>query len=280
MKESRPVIEGNRDVADMHALRRMALLQELARDHGRKKAAAILGVDRRTLDAGLDERTLSRRMRGALDRALRAGVGSSETEQRDHDDELEARVKDMAVRVEALGKDMSKGFEAVRRDVKALRGDLGGVERRVAQLESVGTEEGAQGDADASSAAGKPRRRTSLRREFPDLVTLEAADDDEEVFGAAWSLVAEWRKLKAAHPDEGKSLSWLETEVRFLAVELALLEDHGMTLPPETYPLHGFDRNGQVNWRRTALSDTRRALRKREMLRWVRRVCTLGLWRK
>ena len=277
MKESRPVIEGNRDLADSHALRRMALLQEMARDHGRKKAAAILGVDRRTVDAGLDEGALSRRMRGALDRVLRAGVGASENEQRVQDDELEVRVKDMAVRVEALGEDMSRGFEAVRRDVAALRGDLGGVERRVAQLESGG---GAQGDADASSAAGEPRGRSSLRREFPDLVTLEPADDDEEVFGAAWPLVSEWRELKAVHPDEGKSLSWLRTEVRFLAVELELLEGHGMTLPPETYPLQGFDRNGQTNWRRTALSDTRRALRKRELLRWVRRACTLGLWWK
>ena len=277
MKERSPVIDGNRDVADMHALRRMALLQELARNHGRRKAAAILGVDRRTLDAGLDERALSRRMRGALDRALRAGEGPSETEQRGQHDELEARVKDMAVRVEALGKDMSKGFEAVRRDVKALRGDLGGVDRRVAQLESG---QGARGNADASSAAGEPRGRASLQREFPDLVTLDPADDDEEVFGAAWPLIVEWRELKAAHPDEGKGLAWLRTEERFLVVELELLEDHGMTLPPETYPLHGFDRNAQTNWRRTALYDTRRALRKRKLLRWVRRACTLGLWWK
>ena len=63
-------------------------------------------------------------------------------------------------------------------------------------------------------------------------------------------------------------------------MELAPLEEHGMTLPPETYPLRGFDRNGQLNWRRTALYDTRRARAKRELLRWVRRVLTLGLWRK
>ena len=49
-------------------------------------------------------------------------------------------------------------------------------------------------------------------------------------------------------------------------VELALLEDHGMTLPPEKRPLRGFDRNGQVTHRRTALYDTRRALRKRDLL--------------
>ena len=65
-------------------------------------------------------------------------------------------------------------------------------------------------------------------------------------------------------------------EERFLALELALLEEHGMTLPPETYPLRGFERSGQVNWRRTALSDTRRALRKAELLGRL----TFGLWRR
>ena len=53
-----------------------------------------------------------------------------------------------------------------------------------------------------------------------------------------------------------------------------------MTLPPETYPLRGFDRDGQITWRRTALSDTRRARARSELLRRVRRVCTLGLWRR
>ena len=66
MQQEGQVIEG-RELVDMRLL---ALLRELARDHGRKKAAAMLGVDRRTLDAGLDEGVLSRRMRGAQGRAL------------------------------------------------------------------------------------------------------------------------------------------------------------------------------------------------------------------
>ena len=111
-------------------------------------------------------------------------------------------------------------------------------------------------------------------------MTREAAPDDEEVFGAAWPLIAEWRGLKETHPNQGKSLSWLATEERFLAVELALLEEHGLTLPPEKHPLRGSDRNGQISWRRTALYDAHRARAKRELLRWVRRVLTLRLWWK
>ena len=98
-----------------------------------------------------------------------------------------------------------------------------------------------------------------MRREYPDLVTREQAEDDEEIFGDAYPLVVEWREMKEAHPDEGKGLEWLTTRERLLTVELALLEEHGMTLPPEKQPLRGLDRSGQTSWRRTALYDTRRA---------------------
>ena len=46
---------------------------------------------------------------------------------------------------------------------------------------------------------------------------------------------------------------------------------------PETQPLRGLERGSQLNWRRAALYDTRRARAKRELLR---RVLTLGLWRR
>ena len=42
---------------------------------------------------------------------------------------------------------------------------------------------------------------------------------------------------------------------RVLALEVAMLEDHGLTLPPETEPLRGLDRGAQLNWRRKALVD-------------------------
>ena len=55
MEPKKDVVEKGRSVRDMHHLRLMSLLQELERDNGRKKAAEVLGVDRRTLDASLDE---------------------------------------------------------------------------------------------------------------------------------------------------------------------------------------------------------------------------------
>ena len=275
MKAREPIFEKSRSVEDLERMRLMALLRELARDKGVKEAAQALDVDHRTLISSLESGKLTRRMRVALGKALLEGGGSPAAEQRERNDTLEGRLKEVEGRVEALGKDMHRGLAAVQGEVKALRGERAQEMRRLAQAEAGG---GARDEAaEAGGAVGKPKGRTSLRREYPELVTLEPAEDDEQVFGPAWPLIVEWRGLKDSHPNRGKGLSWLVTEERFLSVELALLEEHGMTLPPETYPLKGFDRNGQLNWRRTALYDTRRARAKREVLR---RVLTLGLWRR
>ena len=153
--------------------------------------------------------------------------------------------------------------------------------------EAQSQERAAQGDgavlpaAEAGASGGHRRRGRgfALRRLDPEVVT-EVAADDPEVYGDAWPLVEEWRSLRSDHPHQGKSLSWLGAEERLIVLELAMLDDHGLTLPPETQALRGFGRKGQTSWRRKALAGTRVALRKRELLRWVRRVLTVGLWRK
>ena len=269
MEPEKGVIEKSKSVQDMHHLRLMSLLQELERDHGRKKAAAILGVDRRTLDASLDEGLLSRRIRGALERALQSGVGSAAQEQRDRNDKLADEVDDLKGVVEEQGKEVRVNRRAWEDANRGMREEWAEVQRKlegtVSEMRAVTGQDARAGTGEAGAGDPAPRAKKLLRREFPDLVTLDPAPDDEEVFGDAWPLIVEWRELKASHPDKGKGLAWLRTEERFMSVELALLEEHGLTLPPAKFPLRGFDRNGQVNWRRTALSDTRRALAWREL---------------
>ncbi len=267
MEPKKDVVEKGRSVRDMHHLRLMSLLQELERDNGRKKAAEMLGVDRRTLDASLDEGVLTRRIRGALEKALQSGVGSAAAEQRGRNDQLADRLEDLEGGFEELGKEIRENNRASEDRDRAIREEMAqGFRQREREQAERRTAGDAGDEAKANGAGPQPRRRATLRREYPDLVTLEPAEDDEEVFGEVWPLIVDWRDLKAVHPDEGKSLSWLRTEERFLALELTLLEEHGLTLPPATFPLRGFDRNGQVNWRRTALSACRRALGKRELL--------------
>ena len=165
-----------------------------------------------------------------------------------------------------------------REDGQTQDGENGRVD---GQAREHGERAGLVSDRPAPPVAGLgPKRPFATRRLDPEIVTEEPAGDDTEVYGAAWPLVEEWRRLRVDHPRQGKSLSWLVTEKRLLTLELAMLDDHELTLPPEKQPLRGFGRKGQTNWRRKALYDTRVALRKRELLRWVRRVLTLWLWRK
>ena len=226
MEPKKDVVEKGRSVRDMHHLRLMSLLQELERDNGRKKAAEVLGVDRRTLDASLDEGVLTRRIRGALEKALQSGVGSAAAEQWDRNDRLADRLEDLEGGFEELGKEIRENNRASEDRDRTIREEMAqGFRQREREQAERRTAGGAGDEAQANGAGPQPRRRgRRCRREFPDLVTLEPAEDDEEVFGEVWPLIVEWRELKAVHPDAGKSLPWLLTEERFLALELTLLE--------------------------------------------------------
>ena len=229
------------DVAKMRRLRLTGFLRELVRAEGRMEAAELLGVAYRTLVKAEESGELTGRMSDALERLL--GTGEDPEAAR-----LRERVGALEEGVDALAKEMRDGLEEVRA---------------------------------APPVAGLgPKKPFDARRLDPEIVTEEPDDDDDAVYGAAWPLVEEWRRLRVDHPRQGQSLSWLVAEKRLLTLELAMLDDHGLTLPPEKQPLRGFGRKGQTNWRRKALYDTRVALRKRELLRWVRRVLTLWLWRK
>ena len=207
-------------------------------------------------------------------------MGSAAAQQRDRNDKLKDRLGDLEGLVEELGQEMRAGRRAAEDAIREMREEqaqaLRKLERALAQLDAAG---GNRDEDKAKASVPQAKGMAKLRREYPDLVTLEPDEDDQDVFGDAWPLIQEWRELKETHPDKGKGLTWLVTEERFLAVELALLEDHGMTLPPARFPLRGFDRNGQVTWRRTALADTRKALRRQELLLRAWRVLTLGLRR-
>ena len=256
-------------------MRLMALLQELVREKGYKGAARVLEIDPQTVTESAKTGRLTRRVRDSLERALQEGVGSAAERQRKRNEELEGRVEGLAGEVKGLAGEVETLGKEVRRRLSGIEGAVTALGRDDPRSEGSGSVQ-----ASASGQGRQPPSKPSMRREYPDLATREPALDDEEIFGEAWPLIVEWRGLKDAHPNEGKGLDWLTAQERLLEVELALLEEHGMTLPPEKQPLRGLDRSGQTSWRRTALYDTRRARAKSELMRRVRRVVTLGLWRQ
>ena len=267
MKSTEHGIEESRAVENMYHMRLMALLQELVRKRGPKGAARVLEIDPKTVAESIRTGRLSRRTRDSLERALQEGVGSAAERQRERNEKLEARVDALEKGHDELGKELRRRMASVEGKLASLRRDDGYEAAQEAEEQS---------GAGAADRDGKPPSKPSMRREYPDLATLEPAPDDEEIFGAAWPLIVEWRELLDAHPERGEGVEWLTTQEKVLKIELALLEEHGMTLPPEKQPLRDFDRSGQITWRRTALSDTRRGRKKAEFMRGV----TFGLWRK
>ena len=287
MKTTEHGIEDSRDVENVYHMRLMALLQELVREKGYKGAARVLDIDQRTVAESAKTSQLSRRVREALERALQEGVGSAAARQRERNDRLEERVESLERGHEALEKGHDELGKELRRRAAAVEGGVEAQRRDAAQGTGAGhagagpsRQGSAESEGGASGQGRKPPSKPSMRREHPDLATREPAPDDEEIFGDAWPLIVEWRELKDGRPNDGKGLAWLAARERLLVVELALLEEHGMTLPPEKQPLRGLDRSGQTNWRRTALYDTRRARKQQELRRWARRVLTFGLWRR
>ena len=265
--------------------RLMERLRRLVRDEGRMDAAEMLGVNYKTLVRSLDSGRISRRMADAVERLLGPGEDGSSvmSRQRERIEALENRTGDLEGRIGQVDQAVRGEIEEVRAALEQARTTLEGEVRRLrdehgrgfrALADRVGRAEAAV--ASSMSALTGARR---LNRDLdPLVVTEEPADDDEDVYGAAWPAVAEWRRLRTGHPHSGRTVPWLAAEEEILTLELVLLEDFGLTLPPEREPLRGFGRNGQINWRRTALGDTRRSLARRRRLLRVRRIISLGLW--
>ena len=278
MRPDEQTVADRGDEEELHHDRLMALLHDLVRRHGgRSGAARVLGVDRRTVAACMDGKGMSWRMREALERGLQEGAGSAAARQRKRSDALKRRV-------EALEKGLHEGLDAVRGEIGKLREEhstaLRRLERRLSRREAPGE---SSGSAEAPSAAGQGPEKTPAatrpaaagvpKRLYPELVTKEPAPNDDEVYGEAWLLIDEWRGLWKTHSAGGKGLAWLEVEERVRELEVAMLEDHGLTLPPETMPLTGLWRSSQLNWRRETLREVRRAVAWRLL---VKRVLTLG----
>ena len=286
MEPTETVMAEGGGTEEEYDLRLKALLHDLVSRNGRIRAAEQLGLDPRTVGACMDGEGMSWRVREALERVLREGAGSAAPHQRARSDALERRL-------EALEKELREGLEAMSDEIGELREEQdrrwGSMEQWLAGRESQQQNQqespspaDAQGDVERqheeAPATGKPSARAAPpRRLYPELVTKEPAPDDEEVFGKAWPLIEEWREIwKAGHAGAGRGLAWLETEERVRELEVAMLEKHGLTLPPEKQPLHGLYRSDQLDWRKETLNEVRRAVVWRHLL-W--KVVTCGLWR-
>ena len=255
------------------------LLDALVEQRGRVAAAQALGVNYRTMTNCHDSRRVSRRMRQALEKfrdEQEAGGGQDGTAV-DGDGETEAAMEALARRVAALEEENRQLREVVEvqgTPMKASERSVDSVEereRRPGVCESV--------DVGGDRGQRRPLRRRSGLADVG-VVTLEAQPDEEDAFGPATPLVAEWRQLRVGAGSGRSRIDRAEATVRRWELEVAMLRDCRLTLPPETEPLDDARKADHLRWREDALAEARRELTRAVRIRLLRRVLTLGLrWR-
>lgn len=244
-------------------------LKRLVDEHGRVKAAELLGVNFRTLAASIESGKLSRRM-GESVRKYAKAAGSQATPTPHVDDEaqaLEKRVADLEEEVGTLQGIVEEQSEEFTR-----------LAARVEQLEQT-HDEGRE--SDQVTEAPKPpviseRAGPKQTHASPDVVTLEPQANEE--FGPATALVDEWRLLRTRDCGGKSKVERAKAEERRWDLEVAMIEQFGLTLPPETEPLTASDMETHLEWRRETLRRVRRERTKAERIILLRRIATLGLW--
>jgi len=233
----------------------LRLLRALTEEHGRGKAADRLGVDRKTIWRALDAGRLTPRLRDALEQeqaaAAREATGS---------DQLELRLESLERRLQDVEQRLARGLSGVGEELAGLR-------ERVERLGWSHTE-----TSESLGASGG----ASLHRSYPEVVTDEPLPDDEQVLGAVLPLVAEWREQLARFERNWPAVEGLEAEVRMLRLELALIGEHGLTLPPGKVPWRWDLRERELQQRRQRLAAAGRKLRRARWRRRVVRVLTGG----
>jgi len=275
-------------VEELREERLLALLRDLVGTEGGEKAAAVLGVSYRTVSRAVESGRLTPRMAVALERLLLLGGGSAAVRERERVDGLVKRTGELADGLrEALD-----GIDAVVAEVAALRAEVVAageeqaetlqlVEQRLATLEAARQgSEAASGSASGGGQAGDRPRYVPPRR-YPQLVTKEAEEGEELVYGEAAPVVAEWRRTYAEMMrlvKSGPPLRCNAVNERRLELEVELIGEHGLTLPPAWSPWSQYERQDQL-WNRRQLQRINRRERGRLRRRkWLLRALTLGFW--
>lgn len=256
--------------------RLVGLLQDLIERDGRDAVARRLRVSERTLRRAVSSGQLGRKLSEALeaetndDPAAMLGLLKRQLAA------LETRVAELEQGANAQAADTSA--DELRRQLAATEGRLQDVERQLAShLTAPASEPIAAQRDDADAAMPSQGRRSLPRRSFPELVTIEPAEDDEGNFREAWPVVADWREQRALSKARWGSLAGRRAHVRMLELELTLVEAHGLTMPPAHYPLAEGPRSRWLYQQRRHLQQRRRELRRARLRRWGVRLLTLGL---
>ena len=212
------------------------LLNALVRERGRTAAAQALGVNYRTLVNCEQSRRVSRRMRQVLPEFRDAGgVGEDEPAVVDGNGAADGEgetLEEENAGLRELVEGQARQLEELARQVATLEG----TEEQAGDIEAVDVDDDQNHDQGQCQERDwrPPRRRPGV----PDagVVTVEEQPDEQHAFGPAATLVREWRELRVGCEQAVGRVDRARATVRRWELEVAMLGEYYLTLPPETYP--------------------------------------------
>ena len=265
--------------------RLVALLRDVAERMGKVKAAEALGVSYRTLARAVETGRLTGRMADALERHLLEVEGSAVAPARqkqadgleDRVEQLEADVVKLRARVDTTQAVVGALQEDQARTLRQWESRLARVEGRPV-VRSGSMAVSTPSVKGASEGSREVPQVKPPRRPYPQLVTVEPEEGEELIYGEAMPAIVEWREARRALEQARRRLDKLDAQKRLLELEVRLVGDHELTLPPAVYPWDRADRRDEVWRRKQSLEDLRLERNRALLWRWMRRVLTLGLW--
>ena len=273
-----------RAMEEMPDERPMALQRELVRQRGGRGAATALKIDPRTVAASMEGGSIFWRVCEAMERGLGPKIRTEASQRKDNDPQ-EQSIEEMMRRLEALEQEVHTALEAGPSEVwRELSGRLDEFDQALREMQDrlIRLEQAKEkGPEDAEPKAvdsGREARRVydSSYLGFG-VISKEPHPNEELSYGPGMPLVEEWRWLNKDR-EAGIKLTQAKTRERIMELEMAMLGEYKLTLSPGTSPLDDLVRGAELDWRERALANIRRERARRELVRWVRRVFTLGLW--
>ena len=241
------------------------------------KAAQVLGVNYKTVARSRESGHLSLYLKEVLNRfLLTQGVPvahASELGPSGTEEQLENVTQGLRKAFEDALAAMEKRVNA---QVEENGRQLQDVLRRLNRLEGLRDNNGPE--TSTAERGARPLPAQSCRRRHPDLVTVEPEPGEEEAYGEATPLVVAWRGLREGFAEAGTRLTMATAEEQLRGLEVTLIRDFRLTLPPAPQPWNDAIRRDELALRMESLERARRERIRLQWRRCVRRVLTLGLW--
>ena len=236
-------------------------LQDLVEREGRTETAERLGVSERTVRRALASPQLSPFMTECLQRQWDQAAVAQEP----------VTVREPASLPEQL-RELERRLAELEGIADAQLEELWEVGHDLRQIRDAYAPEPVLGTEGGFAAEGKQGRS------IPGLITVEPLPDDGDIFGEALPVVAEWRRTLRALDEPADTLAWIGMTERLLRLEIQLIDDRQLTLPPAEGPWDDVRRDNELQLRQHRLQQLRIQRVWTEPLHWAARVATLGRW--